>query len=323
MVSTEIEDSTAVITAIQHFCLHDGPGTRSTVFFKGCPLCCAWCHNPETWSRVAQHYFKSHLCIACRKCIETCPSGALSSPGNRSEACIDCFACTEACPSGALTMIGTSRTFDEVLALLRPEIPFFKGSGGGVTLSGGEPTFASPSFALKLVEKLHHEGLHVTLETSGQIPLGSESRRSVAAKKLVDSVDLLLYDLKISDEKAMKKWCGGKSSLIEQNLRSRVACYRREESPPIWPRIPLVPGVTDTGQNLTQWANLLTELGLGFVTLVPYHGMGNSKRSWLDMSPGPSFAEMTEESFESARSLLETRGIHCFDPGEEDWELLG
>lgn len=309
----------ALLTNIQHFCLHDGPGIRSIVFFKGCPLRCQWCHNPETWDRHPQHAFKPHLCIDCRRCVEACGEGAIAQPGERGATCTSCFQCTEACPSGALTRMGKETSIEAVLETIIPEIPYYRASGGGVTLSGGEPTFAAPHFAIELTRALHARGVQVTLETCGLFDVDPQSTPS----QLVSMVDLILFDLKLFDPLEHRKRCGVPNDPIIASLRTLRDRARNGQCPPLWPRLPLVPGITESRDLLTGWSKLLLELELPFVTLIPFHSMGTTKRAWLGIPLGPEISALSEESLETARSLLCSQGVECFEPGEEAWELIG
>lgn len=315
-------ESQALVTSIQHFCLHDGPGTRSVIFFKGCPLRCEWCHNPETWSRRPQHFFKAHLCIDCSRCVDACDRRALTTPGHRGEECALCFRCVDACPSAALTRVGQVFSQEELLEAIRPEIPFYRGSGGGVTLSGGEPTFAAPAFAIDLTSTLHEEGVHVALETCGFVGVDSETARKLQGWELISAVDLVLLDLKIFDPAAHRRHCGGDNERVKASLQTLAENARGRRGPPIWPRLPLVPGLTGDRDELMSWSRLLLEVDLPFVTLIPFHAMGASKRAWLGIPNGREIPPLTDEALQSARVSLESEGIQCFDPGDEAWELL-
>jgi pyruvate formate lyase activating enzyme len=314
------EPPRGLITAIQHFCIHDGPGTRTVVFFKGCPLRCAWCQNPETWSRAAQHFFKPHLCLGCRRCVETCAEAAMTAPGQRNDACEACFRCADACPGGGLSRVGSWATVEELFQAIRPEIPYLLGSDGGVTLSGGEPAWAEPRLAAQLARRLGDEGLRVALETCGQVRLGPEG--SGAARELIAAVDLVLLDLKLFDDEASRRWCGASSEPVKATLRTLVQEARTGQGPPIWPRLTLVPGVTDRAANLVGWARLLRSLGISWLTLIPFHRLGEPKRSWLGLPLAPEFEAQTDETASTARALLEGEGILCFEPGEEEWGVL-
>ncbi|MBA4368413.1 MAG: hypothetical protein C0403_12345 [Desulfobacterium sp.] len=311
------------IFSIQHFCLHDGPGIRSMVFFKGCPLRCTWCQNPESWAPAPELGFKSRLCVNCRTCVSVCPANAMKTPGQiRSDLCQKCFACAEACPSGALIRFGEFLSTQAVLEELQPEYPFYHKSGGGVTFSGGEPTL-SLEFSVQLASTLKQDKIHVAMETCGLFHMeekqgpGSEPRKDV--RELLSLIDLVLFDIKLFQESAHQQFCGTTNRIIKNNLAILARNFRQKGSPLIWPRMPLIPGITDTPENLEGWGGMLAELELNKVTLVPFHNLGEAKREWLQFKPGPKLETPTPESMEKARLVLARMGITCYDPGEEDW----
>ena len=302
-----------LIFSVQHFCVHDGPGIRSLVFFKGCPLRCVWCQNAESWRADAEIAFKSHLCIACERCLERCPKHAIATPGHRDpKICGHCFTCVEACPSGAVTRFGVKRTPEEIVAELRPEFPLLKESGGGVTLTGGEPTLF-PEFATSLARLLRSEGIQVTLETCGFFKLEQ-------LRPLLVELQLVLFDIKVFDGEQHRLLCGSHNSVIKENLISLAEAGRNGEAPPVWPRLPLVPGMTDGEANIRSWAGFLRDSGIPFLTVVPYHPMGANKRGWLGLPAGPEIRVLKEGEIESVEQLLYTEGIRVFKPGEEDFQ---
>ncbi len=304
-----------LIVSVQHFCVHDGPGVRSLVFFKGCPLRCTWCQNPETWRPQAEIGFKAHLCIACGNCVSACPHGALTEIGGRDvERCRLCFTCTDTCPAGALHRFGQQMGVEEVVAQLRPEFSLFRSSGGGVTLSGGEPALF-PHFAASLAGALRAESIHVAMESSGRF---SPYRTA----ELMRQLDLLLYDVKVFDNGLHEKFCGASNERIKANLRELAAEAERNEAPPLWPRLPLIPGITDNRENLLGWAGFLQKLGIDVLTLVPYHRLGAAKRGWLGLDAEPGIPEIGDAQVENARALLTDAGLRVFLPGEEDWGSL-
>jgi glycyl-radical enzyme activating protein len=324
MVSDNMEDDIAgQIFSIQHFCLHDGPGIRSLVFFKGCPLRCAWCQNPESWTPSPELGFKTHLCINCRTCVSVCPANAMKTPGQiRSDLCQKCFACAEACPSGALIRFGNLLSTQAVLDELRSEYPYYQRSGGGVTFSGGEPAL-SAEFALQLAGALKQDRIHLAMETCGLFHMeekpGPESKSRKAVRELLNLTDLVLFDIKLFQDSAHQQFCGAANLTIKNNLAMLARNFREEDGPLLWPRMPLIPGITDTPENLEGWGGLLSELGLSKITLVPFHNLGEAKREWLQLKPGLKLTAPTRESMEKARHTLARMGITCYDPGEEDW----
>ncbi|MCD6584776.1 MAG: glycyl-radical enzyme activating protein [Desulfobacteraceae bacterium] len=300
------------IFSIQNFCLHDGPGVRSIVFLKGCPLRCVWCQNPESWRTDPELAFKAHLCIDCKTCVNTCPQQAMSAPGIRdTQKCDGCFACVENCPSEALVCFGKYYSIDQLVESLRPEFPYMKNTGGGVTFSGGEPTLFL-EFVGQLSKRLHEEGIHTALETCGYF----DSEKEIG---FLSDIDLVLFDIKLYDEKAHRKFCGKSNKMIKQNLTRLSASSLGGTGPVIWPRLPLIPTVTDTTENLTGWAQFLKNIGISFLTLVPYHNMGDGKREWLNLPLASEFPALTEKHLQVSIDLLEKNGISCFAPGEEDW----
>lgn len=304
--------TTPLVLSIQHFCIHDGPGVRSVVFFKGCPLRCSWCQNPESYSSEAQLAFKAHDCVGCQRCVEACPHGARVAPGLPAhDRCRRCFACVAACPSGALLRYGETRSIDEIWQELGPELPLMRDSGGGVTFSGGEPTM-QPVDCAELAARLRAEHIHVAMETCGQFSLDQ-------AEPLLGLLDLVLFDLKLYEAAALREQCAGHSGRILDNLRQLAERATSQRGPRLWPRLPLVPGLTDTSGNLNAWAHLLAELGLSRLTLLPHHTLGAAKRRWLGMPPGPRPRPATSADLAAARDTLARHGVQAFEAGEEDW----
>ncbi len=300
-----------LIISLQHFCLHDGPGIRSLVFFKGCPLRCIWCQNVESWKAEAEIAFKAHLCINCGRCVEKCPEHALPEVGKRNaELCRYCFTCTDSCPSGAMTRFGISLSVEEIMEKLRPEFSLFRTSGGGVTFTGGEPTLY-PDFAVSLSKSLRAEGIDVALETCGLFNFAR-------LRPLLQELQLVLFDIKVFDKTQHRRLCGQENTEIKKNLKSLAEAWSRKDGPLIWPRLPLVPGVTDGHNNIKNWADFLRGLGLSFLTIVPYHPMGANKRRWLGLKAIPELCVPTDEDIKSIGELFSTEGINVYKPGEEN-----
>ncbi len=301
-----------LIFSLQHFCLHDGPGIRSLVFFKGCPLRCPWCQNVESWKARAEIAFKSHLCIGCGICVEKCPEHAIPEAGKRdAEKCRFCFACAESCPSDALTRFGIHRTPEEIVEELRPEFPLLKTSGGGVTFTGGEPALF-PEFAARLAGLLRREGIDVALETCGLFDMKKTA-------PLLHELGIVLFDIKIFDAEQHRKLCGADNTAISQNLQTLAEARSRHEGPLVWPRLPLVPGMTDGQDNLKAWAVFLSGLGIDSLTIVPYHPMGANKRRWLGLPPAPGFRVPSDAEIMQVEQLFSDEGIRAFTPGEESF----
>jgi len=311
----------APVFSIQHFCLHDGPGIRSIVFFKGCPLRCAWCQNPESWVKQPELAFKAHLCVGCNTCVEACPRKAYQSPGIRDEtACDLCFTCADQCPSAALVRFGAYRSIDDIIDELEVEYSFYKDSGGGVTFSGGEPTLF-PGFAARLTRALKNDGIHVAVETCGMFHSGEAGTESGGIENSVWdfllSTDLIIFDVKLFDDVMHQRYCGTGNAIIKDNLKQLAAVKESKSAPDVWVRMPVIPGITDTNDNLSGWADFLKETHFSGITLVPYHNMGDAKRSWLNIAPGPVLPSLTDETMNEVRRFFARSGIACYDPGEE------
>jgi pyruvate formate lyase activating enzyme len=306
------------IVSVQHFCMHDGPGTRSVVFFKGCPLRCAWCSNAEAWSRRPQLAHKAHVCINCRRCVEACPLGVMTAPGEWDvERCDACGLCAEACPARALVLLGQRKGVEALLAELRREYGLYAATGGGVTFSGGEATLQA-AFAAEFGRRLRAEGVHLTLETCGVF------KRTPEVDALLAVLDLVLFDIKLFDDDDHRRWCGAGNRLIKANLEQLHAEDLAGRGPIVWPRMPLIPTVTATRANVEGWAKWLVERGMTGVSLVPYHEYGASKREWL--GPGvPAAPELplpNGELIAEVKARFASFGVRTYAPGKEPLEEL-
>ncbi|MCQ2446767.1 MAG: glycyl-radical enzyme activating protein, partial [Clostridia bacterium] len=263
----------ATITDIKRFAVHDGDGIRTTVFFKGCPLKCVWCHNPESLSaRPVMGYYR-HKCLSCGVCTEVCPNGAhqLTADGHAFDRslCAFCGKCVEECPGEALSLYGKRVTEEELLPLLLEDRAFYKNSGGGVTLSGGE-CLLQADFCASLLGMLKSEGISTAVDTCGFVPRGN-------LEKVLPYTDVFLYDMKALDP-AVHEWCTGQdNALILENLR-----YLDFRGAKIEVRIPYVPGMND-GETENIAIFLATLKNLTKVRVLPYHNFAASKYQALDM----------------------------------------
>jgi len=238
---------TGTILRVQRMSTEDGPGIRSTVFFKGCPFACIWCHNPESISPRLQIHWEKTRCIGCRSCIEACVKGALAATEtgiaiDRS-ACDSCGACVQACPSTAMEIYGEAWDLNDLVREVLKDKAYFEKSGGGATLSGGEPTM-QPLFAKDLLSNFKQGGIHTALDTCAQCPWET-------LDALLPHTDLVLYDLKEIDADRHKEFTGVSNTRILENL-IRLGRFMKEHSLPseLWIRTPLIPGCTATPENL-------------------------------------------------------------------------
>lgn len=238
---------TGTILHLQRLSTEDGPGLRTTVFFKGCPLRCAWCHNPESLLLKPEVQWIGNRCIGCDSCISACEQGALTKTATgiqRDRAiCVICGECAQACPSGAMELLGEETTVDALVKELVKDRAYFEKSGGGVTLSGGEPSL-QPAFTLALIKALKEKGISVALDTCGLCP-------PETLEKLVAEVDMVLFDLKLIDEGEHEKWTGVSNIRILNNLQVIKRCIESSgRLKRLWVRTPLIPHATDSRENI-------------------------------------------------------------------------
>jgi pyruvate formate lyase activating enzyme len=271
-----------LIVDIKRSSLEDGPGIRSVVFFKGCPLRCIFCHSPETQDPGVEIAFFPRECIHCGRCAESCLEGAidLERPARiERERCIRCGTCAGVCPGNGLRVIGSGYPVKTLAEVLLRDFPFYRYSGGGVTLSGGECTLY-PHYLEALLKRLKAKGVHIILETSGHFEYPTFRRR------ILPYLDLIYYDLKIADSQAHRRYLGKPNQKILRNLQRLL----QEEGVEIHPRVPLIPGITATRENLSAIVNLLCEAGAKDVSLLPYNPMGMEMAVSLGR-PKPSLPE--------------------------------
>ena len=263
------EEVTACIFNIQRYSIQDGPGIRTTVFFKGCPLDCPWCCNPESKNTTPELLYFDSLCVKCHRCVAACPNGATTADPDGSirvdrSLCVACGKCAEACLSEARFISGKLMTVEEVLQTVRADSLFYKNSGGGVTASGGEPT-AQPDFLLEFFKRCQSIGLTTCLDTCGYVLW--ETLESV-----LEYTDLVLYDIKHMDRVRHVELVGVDNRLILENAKRIV-----QKGVPLIVRVPLIPGYNDSREDLEALGMFVAKLGNGRLDVLPYHQLGVRK----------------------------------------------
>ena len=287
-----------IIFNIQGYCIHDGPGIRTSVFLKGCPLRCLWCQNPESHSRDPELLFAEEKCAGCGKCVQVCPEKAIRMHAKASQTdrrlCKSTGLCIDACPNEARAVIGRWATTDEVFKEIAADALFYQESGGGVTLSGGEP-LAQPEFAAGILKKCRDAGFHTALDTCGYASWAT-------AREVLRHVNLVLFDFKHMNPEMHKKYTGVSNELILQNAEK----MHHEMSIPMWARITLVPGFNDSAENIEATAGFIANrLSTAIpVHLLPYHRFGEAKWERLDRKNETASIEIPDE-----QQLVEFRRI--------------
>ena len=262
---------------MQHFSTDDGPGIRTTVFLKGCPLRCLWCANPESQQPYPQVAYRMALCIGCSTCIDACSNGAISRQEGATitinrDCCVNCGACALACPSGALFLYGETRTVSDVFEEVRRDSTYYEESGGGVTASGGE-CMQQVGFVEDLFSLCRDAGIHTALDTCGYFQTQDIDR-------IMGCTDLVLFDVKAIDSATHKRLTGVGNELILRNLEYMLECGMAVRI-----RVPIIPGLNDSDEPLGALADYIASLDSGLpVDVLPYHEYGFAKYGLLEMS---------------------------------------
>ena len=296
-------DKKGLVFNIQRFSIHDGPGIRTTVFMKGCPLKCLWCSNPESQRFTPDLVVRDIHCKGCGACVEVCPRQAITlSPGQGRkidrERCDQCLKCVDACIYGALNACGTRMDVEEVLDEVLRDDAFYRNSGGGITVSGGE-ALVQPDFVRRMFSMSKEKGLHTTLDTTG-----------CAAWKdmecILPFVDLILWDIKHLDPRVHRKATGVGNELILDNLHRAAALGKR-----IWLRMPLIAGFNDDPAHIAGVAALAKKVGAEKISLLPYHEGGVSKNEQLGRPyPFPQGKTPSEERVKFLKGIIDAEGIN-------------
>ena len=297
---------TGNISDIKHYAINDGPGIRVTVFFKGCPLSCAWCHNPENISPEREIMYIANRCIRCGECIRVCPENALGFVDRKIVCdrlkCTLCGACTEACPALALEMVGAEMRVDEVLDAIEKDRPFFEQSGGGVTFSGGEPLM-QPKFLLALLKECQNRKIHTVVDTCGYCDCED-------LLKAAEFTDLFLFDLKLADSRRHFQWTCAMNEEIHSNLRQLC-----ESGASIIYRLPMVHGVNCDRENIRATAELIASMPgeNRHIDLLPWHNIAIRKYEQLDKAYefADSFEVPTPQEISAAVMIFAKHGIEA------------
>jgi len=288
---------------IQRYSIHDGPGIRTTVFLKGCPLRCLWCSNPESQNQHPEIMLDQSLCVRCGTCVEVCPQGAALEQGTGigllRERCRGCGKCVAGCPQGARRLVGKQMTVEEIVEEVEKDRLFYKNSGGGITLSGGEPMH-QPDFARALLMRCKEKGLHTVLDTSGYAQLKQWDA-------VLEYVDLVLFDLKQMNPVQHQEYTGVSTELILKSAR-KIASQKI----PMIIRIPLVPGYNDMRGNIEGCARFAQEIHVGRIELLPFHKLCVSKYTKLNKEwKLSSLASPSQELLEEVRTIFSTYSLTC------------
>ena len=292
----------SIVTNIQRFSLTDGDGIRTTVFFKGCNMNCSWCHNPETIKGNSELMFYENKCIGCGKCFEACPTGAQQVVDGKHviarSKCVNCGKCAAVCYAEALVMCGTEMSVEDVMKEVRQDKAYYENSNGGITLSGGE-VLCQREFAMELTDACHKEGIHVAVETNLCFAYDY-------AKELLGKVDLIMCDLKIFDDEAHKVHTGVSNKNIVENIKKID-----ELGIPVIVRTPLIPGVTDSKDNIEKIAAYVGGMkNLFRYELLNFNPLGEGKyRSLNRENKFESARPFGEDKVNEMRKLLDEIGV--------------
>lgn len=297
-------DNSAIIFNLQRYTVHDGPGIRTTVFFKGCPLSCRWCSNPEGAMPAPQIILRRDKCIGCGRCVQTCNQNAISQQTDSKRGrvqinwakCNQCLECVSVCPSQALSIVGTKISLEDIVKEVSSDSMFYRNSGGGVTASGGEPLYQW-KFVKEMFKRLQTKGIHTALDTCGYAPWE-------VLKEVLPYTDLVLYDLKHMDSKTHKALTGKDNSLILTNAEKTARIVET------WFRIPLIPGYNDTEKNIKELAAFAVSSQVKKVSLLIFHEFGKHKYEQIGKKYLLKIKKPDDDKWiKNIKDIIETYGI--------------
>lgn len=293
-----------IVFNIQKFSIHDGPGIRTTVFLKGCPLKCKWCSNPESQAEHVQILYDQSKCIHCQTCVTICPQKAITSRDDRIhidfDLCSGCLSCVNACPQRALHHEGEYKSVDEIVDVCLQDIDFYEESGGGVTISGGEG-MSQPAFLKHLIQELKQHKIHVAIETTGYVS-------APVFQELAQQLDLLLFDVKHYDSQKHFEGTQVHNEQIIANLR-----WALDHGVHVLPRIPVIPDFNASLEDAKGLANLLVSVGAKRVQLLPFHQFGEKKYELLNkVYEMKDKKALHPEDLTAYQQIFLDQGIDCF-----------
>jgi pyruvate formate lyase activating enzyme len=303
------EEKSGIIFNVMRYSVHDGPGIRTTVFFKGCPLRCRWCHNPESFTGQLQATYRPNRCLRCGDCLPVCRAGAIGKQeGNivtSWDQCCQCGECVAVCPAEAREVVGRVVGATELMEEIARDTIFFDESGGGVTFSGGEPLL-QPEFLMSLLQACRTKGIHTAIDTTGYAP-------PEIVEQISDWTELFLYDLKVMDEARHLEYTGVSNKLILKNLR-----WLSERGKDIIIRLPVIPGMTDSSENIRRVGKFVASLpNIAALELLPYHaaGLGKYERLRLNYTM-PETVQVSPAEVDRIAGELRRYGIRIEIGGE-------
>jgi pyruvate formate lyase activating enzyme len=304
-VSIDVSELSGIVFNIQSYSIHDGPGIRTVVFMKGCPLSCQWCSNPESQHTAPELGLLPERCTQCGACVRVCPQGAISFTADGEQLtdrlkCIVCGRCEEVCPSRARKVYGRKVYFQELMSEIEKDMPFYLRSGGGVTFSGGEPTLQE-DILLPLLKACKARYIATAVETCGYVTDRAKLDR------LLEYIDLFLYDIKCIDSEKHRRFTGIANELILENAR-----YIASSGKSMIIRVPVVPGLNDSTEEMTAIGGFVIGLvSVREVNLLPYHELGKVKYRMLGMEYRMGESSLSPERVFELKGVLEGFGLTC------------